>query len=148
MHILMMGQRNKKSKFFEKIEFWLWAGLALGKLISMVYFLLCWIVHMINYLKPSWHVMTSSCCWVWIIHIEPVNLMNWNFSLMTDTRWVIWHDMVDKYINYSFYNNEIHSVGSFFLVRRFNFVVLWQCNFTTDFGSSPPSHVEGLIIKL
>ena len=80
--------------------------------------------------------------------MEALNLMNTIFSLVTDTRWVIEHDMVDKYISYSFYNSDIQSVDSFPLVRRFDFVVLRQCSLMTEICSDPPSHVGGLIIKL
>jgi len=130
------------------MKFWLWAGLALEKWANLVYFLLCWIDPTVNFRKPSWHELTSSFYWVWNIHMEALNLMKWNFSLVTNTRWVIEQDMIGKYVSHSFYNSDIQSIDSFLFVRRFVFIVLWQCSLMTDICSDPASPVGGLIIKL
>jgi len=130
------------------MKFWLWAGPALGKWANLVYFLLCWIDPMANFLKPSWHELPSSCYWVWNIHMEALNLMNWNFSLVTDTRWVIEQDMIGKYVSHSFYNSDIQSVDSFPPVRRLDFIVWWHSSLTTEICSGPAFPVGGLIIKL
>ena len=103
---------------------------------------------MINLLKPSWHELPSSCCWVWNIHMEALNLMNWNFSLMTDTRWVIEHGMVCKYVSHSFYNSDIQSVDSFPLVWRFDFAVWRHSSLMTEICSDPGLPVGGFVIKL
>ena len=67
---------------------------------------------------------------------------------MAEVRGMIEHDMVDKYISYSFYNTDIQWVDSFLLVRRFDFVVWLLSSLTTDICSGPAFPVGGLVIKL